>query len=140
VDLSRHRAEERGVELVLEVPESLPRVVGDAQELTQAVLNLLFNAVDAIPEGRRGRVRVRARQEGDEVLLEVEDDGVGMDPETRRRCVDLFFSTKPEGQGTGLGLGIVQHIVTDHGGALDIESEQGKGTTVRIRLPRTGPA
>jgi signal transduction histidine kinase len=140
VDLSRHRAEDRGVELVLEVPESLPRVVGDAQELTQAVLNLLFNAVDAIPEGRQGHVRVRARQEGDEVLIEVEDDGRGMDPETRRRCVDLFFSTKPEGQGTGLGLGIVQHIVTDHGGALDIESEPGKGTTVRIRLPRTGPA
>jgi signal transduction histidine kinase len=138
VELSRHRAEKRGVEMTLEVPAPLPHVVGDAQELTQAVLNLLFNAIDAIPEGREGHVRVLAREEGREVVLEVVDDGVGMDPETRRRCVDLFFSTKPEGQGTGLGLGIVQHIVTDHGGVLDIESEEARGTTVRIRLPLTG--
>ena len=91
--------------------------------------------MDAIPEDRGGRVQLVARRSGDEALLEVSDDGLGMDPETARRCVDFFFSTKPEGEGTGLGLAIVQHIVTDHGGSLEIESEEGRGTTVRIRLP-----
>ncbi|MHC4959810.1 MAG: sensor histidine kinase [Planctomycetota bacterium] len=132
--LAGHRAELRGVEVEVEGEQAVP-LVGDAQELTQAVLNLLLNAVDAIPEGRGGRVTVAARSEGGEVFLEVNDDGVGMDPETVRRCVDYFYSTKPEGEGTGLGMAIVQHIVTDHGGSLDIASERGKGTTVRMRLP-----
>lgn len=132
--LAAHRAELRGV--TIEVLDSGPvRVVGDPQELTQAVLNLVLNAVDAIPDKRGGRVTIVARRSGDEALLEIADDGLGMDPETARRCVDFFFSTKPEGEGTGLGLAIVQHIVTDHGGSLEIESEEGKGTTVSIRLP-----
>ncbi len=132
--LAAHRAELRGVKI--DVRDTGPvRVIGDPQELTQAVLNLVLNAVDAIPEKRGGRVKVVARRSGDEALLEVSDDGLGMDPETARRCVDFFFSTKPEGEGTGLGLAIVQHIVTDHGGSLEIESQEGKGTTVSIRLP-----
>lgn len=132
--LASHRAEKRHVAVDVTAPAEV-RVVGDAQELTQAVLNLVLNAVDAIPDGRGGRVSVEAREDGGEALLEVADDGVGMAPETARQAVDFFFSTKPEGEGTGLGLAIVQHIVTDHGGTLDIESEPGKGTTVRIRLP-----
>jgi len=135
VDLAAHRAEQRGVALVLDAASPVPGVVGDSQELTQAVLNLILNAVDAIPEGRAGTVTVAARREDRRVVLEVRDDGVGMDRETVRRCVDLFFSTKPEGQGTGLGLGIVQHIATDHGGTLAIDSAEGEGTTVRILLP-----
>jgi len=133
VALAAHRGELRGVEIAVRADQEL-RVVGDAQELTQAVLNLVLNAIDAIPEGG-GQVTVHCLREGPEAFLEVTDDGVGMDPVTVRRCVDFFFSTKPEGEGTGLGLAIVQHIVTDHGGTLDIQSEQGAGTTVRIRLP-----
>ncbi len=136
VALASHRAEKQGAELVLEPGEAVEGVVGDAQELTQALLNLILNAVDAVPEG--GRVTVRTRPgRGSAVVIEVEDNGEGMDEETRRRCVDFFFSTKPEGEGTGLGLAIVQHIVTDHGGSLDIESERGRGTVVRIGLPRS---
>jgi signal transduction histidine kinase len=134
VALAGHRAELRGV--TVEVAEEGPvPLVGDAQELTQAVLNLVLIAVHAIPEGRGGRVTVSARPVDGEDFLEVVDDGTGMDPETVRRCVDYFYSTKPEGEGTGLGMAIVQHIVTDHGGTLDIASERGKGTTVRMRLP-----
>jgi signal transduction histidine kinase len=135
VALATHRAEEQGVKLALEVSEPLDGIIGDAQELTQAILNLLLNAIDAIPEGARGAVSLRAGVVGDEVRIDVADTGVGMEEEIRRRCVDLFFSTKPEGEGTGLGLGIVQHIVIDHGGSLEIESEPGVGTTVTMRLP-----
>jgi signal transduction histidine kinase len=142
VNLALHRAERQGVKIDLQADDPVRGVAGDAQELTQAVLNLILNAIDAMPEGREGTVVVRARREGGEAVLEVADDGDGMDAETVRRCVDLFFSTKPEGEGSGLGLAIVQHIVTDHGGVLDIDSEEGRGTTVRIRLPVApgGPA
>ena len=136
VALATHLAEQRGVTISVETEEPLDGVVGDAQELTQALLNLLLNAVDAIPEGKRGEVGLSARVVEDEVRIEVVDNGVGMDQETAQRCVDLFFSTKPEGEGSGLGLGIVQHIVIDHGGSLEVESEPGEGTRVRIRLPR----
>ncbi len=137
-DLARHRADQRGIRLEVEAGESVDGVMGDTQELQEAVINLILNAVDAIPEGRDGTVTVSARTEGAEVVLEVADDGVGMDDEIRRRCVDPFYSTKEEGKGTGLGLGIVQHIATDHGGSLEIESEAGKGTRVRMRLPVAG--
>jgi signal transduction histidine kinase len=139
VELARHRAERRAIRIVAPLPGPVPGVVGDAQELAHAVLNLILNAIDAIPEAREGSVEVSARREGPDVVLEVADDGVGMDEETRRRCVDILFSTKPEGQGTGLGLAIVQHIAIDHGGSLEIESEKGRGTRVRMRLPAEAP-
>lgn len=132
--LASHRAERRGIRLDVAADRPVRGVIGDSQELTQAILNLLLNAEDAIPEGRAGTVRIEAREEGDEAVVEVTDDGVGMDPETARQCVDLFFTTKPE--GTGLGLAIVQFIVTQHGGTLDIRTEKDRGTTVLIRLPR----
>jgi len=131
--LASHRAERRGITLEVVAGPPLTGVIGDPQELTQAILNLLLNAEDAIPEERKGRVRIEARREGEEAVVEVADDGVGMDPETARQCVDLFFTTKPE--GTGLGLAIVQFIVTQHGGTLDIRTEKDRGTTVQIRLP-----
>jgi signal transduction histidine kinase len=131
--LARHRAERRGITLDVRADAPVDGVIGDHQELTQAVLNLALNAIDAIPEGRPGTVGIAARREGNEAVVDVSDDGVGMDQETARRCVDLFFTTKPE--GTGLGLAIVQFIVTEHGGSLDVQTEEGKGTTVSIRLP-----
>jgi len=131
--LASHRAERRGITLDVQADRPVTGVIGDAQELTQAVLNLVLNAEDAIPEGRPGTVRVDVRREGNEAVIEVSDNGVGMDPETVRQCVNLFFTTKPE--GTGLGLAIVQFIVTEHGGSLDIRTEREHGTTVSLRLP-----
>jgi signal transduction histidine kinase len=134
--LASHRAERKGIRLEVRADRPVKGVIGDAQELMQAILNLVLNAEDAIPEGRPGAVRVEARREGNEAVVEVTDDGVGMDPETARQCVDLFFTTKPE--GTGLGLAIVQFIVTEHGGSLDIRTGRGEGTTVLVRLPIGG--
>ncbi|HEX5138731.1 MAG TPA: ATP-binding protein [Planctomycetota bacterium] len=134
--LASHRAERRGITLEVRADRPVTGVVGDAQELTQAILNLVLNAEDAIPEGQAGTVRLEARREGAEAVVEVTDNGVGMDPVTAGQCVDLFFTTKPE--GTGLGLAIVQFIVTEHGGTMDIRTEKGKGTTVLMRLPIGG--
>ncbi len=109
-----------------------PQVAGHDADLREVMTNLIFNAVDAMPEG--GKLTIRTRPQGEQVILEVGDTGTGMTEEVRRRCLEPFFSTKGE-RGTGLGLAIVYGIVQRHGGSIDIESEVGKGTTFVIRLP-----
>ncbi|MGQ0614743.1 MAG: sensor histidine kinase [Planctomycetaceae bacterium] len=138
-DLAMHRAEPRGIRLEVRAEASVGGVVGDPQELIQAVLNLVLNGIDAIPEGAAGTITLSTRAEGGFAVLEVADDGSGMDEETRRRCVDMFYTTKAAGKGYGLGLAAVQHIATDHGGDLEIESELGRGTRVRLRIPLGQP-
>jgi CheY-like chemotaxis protein len=111
--------------------EKLPPINANEAELRELATNLIFNAVDAMPEG--GKIILRTRRCDEGVLLEIEDSGVGMNEETRSRCLEPFFSTKGE-KGTGLGLSMVFGIVQRHGGSLDIRSELGKGTTFCIRL------
>jgi CheY-like chemotaxis protein len=94
--------------------------------------NLIFNAVDAMPEG--GTITMRARVDGDDVLLTVADTGTGMSEEVRRRCLEPFFSTKDQ-QGTGLGLSMVQATVQRHRGTIAVDSTPGLGTTFSMRLP-----
>ncbi len=115
----------------------VPRVFASEVRLGQVFLNLLVNAAQAIPEGRvaDNEVRVRTRADGDTVIVEIEDTGVGMDARTRDRIFDPFFTTKVVGQGTGLGLSISHGIITTLGGRIDVESEVGKGTTFRVSLP-----
>lgn len=104
-------------------------------ELEQVVVNLVVNARDAIPDGRAGSVLVRVLADGSGgTLLEVADDGAGMDAATRERALEPFFTTKP--QGSGMGLSIVHGAVTRAGGTLTLESEPGVGTTVTVSLPR----
>ncbi len=118
-------------------------VLGDPAELREMLTNLIFNAVDALPDG--GRIGIRTYLEtgghggGERVCLDVSDDGVGMDETVRRRCLEPFFTTKGD-KGTGLGLSGVYGIVQRHGGALDIDSTPGRGTTFRIVLPAEVPA
>jgi len=138
-DLALHRAELRGIRLEVKAEGAVRGVVGDPQELIQAVLNLVLNGIDAIPEKAPGTIVLSAWVERGLAILEVADDGTGMDEETRRRCVDMFYTTKPAGKGYGLGLAAVQHIATDHGGELEIDSEPGKGTRVRLRIPLGRP-
>ena len=108
-------------------------ILGDPAELREMLTNLIFNAVDALPNG--GTITVRTKMEGLEVHLSVADNGIGMDEETRRRCLEPFYTTKGE-RGTGLGLSAVYGIIERHGGTLDIESEKGRGTMFCISLPR----
>ena len=110
---------------------SFPTIEADGEALKQALLNLIINAIQAIPDG--GTVTVSTRTEDDHVAIVVKDDGVGVAPENLDKVFDPFFSTKPS--GTGLGLAMVHRIVDAHGGVITFDSAPGKGTAVEIRLP-----
>ena len=137
VSLTRPKWQEqvrhRGVEVDIRTElKELPPMQGDPAELREMLTNLIFNAVDAMPMG--GVITVRTKLDDGEAQLCVADTGTGMDEETRRRCLEPFFTTKGE-RGSGLGLSAVYGIIERHGGAMEIESEKGKGTTFIIRLP-----
>jgi two-component system NtrC family sensor kinase len=123
----------RGIELGLEIAPSLPALAADRVQLEQALLNLVTNAVDAMPEG--GRLTLAAQPNGDGVALVVSDSGVGIPPDHLTRVFDPLFTTKPPGKGTGLGLPILREIVEAHGGSVRLESRAGEGTTAVVRLP-----
>ena len=110
---------------------------GIGAELREVLTNLIFNALDAIAGA--GVVTVRTQRKDGQAILEVIDTGAGMTPEVRDRCLEPFFTTKGD-QGTGLGLAMVFGIIKRHQGTLEIESEPGLGTTVRIRLPACAPS
>jgi PAS domain S-box-containing protein len=138
VDLTRARwsdmAQQRGVviQLQLELDPQLPQIAAVESQIRDALVNLVFNAVDAMPNGGPLVIRTRADGRGrNRISIEVGDTGVGMDEDTRRRCLEPFFTTKGE-RGTGLGLAMVFGVAERHGAVLDIESQPGKGTTVRL--------
>jgi signal transduction histidine kinase/ActR/RegA family two-component response regulator len=110
-----------------------PPVAGYEPELREALTNLIFNAVDALPEGGTITIAIHPTEAGGSELS-VSDTGTGMPEEVRQRCLDPFFSTKGE-HGTGLGLAMVQGIMLRHGGSLKVESEPGRGTTIRLFFP-----
>lgn len=120
----------------------VPQISGNAGRLGQVFLNLLINAAQAIPEGKADveviRVRTYTDSSGDSVV-EVQDTGEGMSEATRAKIFDPFFTTKPIGTGTGLGLSISLGIINSHNGKIEVDSEQGKGTTFRITLPKALP-
>jgi CheY-like chemotaxis protein len=129
------------VELVARPGDALWPVFVDPGQFEQVVMNLAINARDAMPLG--GRLVLETTNEarslpdgGDEVVLRVHDDGVGMTDEVVKQIFEPFFTTKEEGKGTGLGLSMVYGLVTQAGGRISVESEVGRGTTFQIRLPR----
>jgi signal transduction histidine kinase/ActR/RegA family two-component response regulator len=107
-------------------------VMGDDSELREVLVNMVFNAVDAMPEG--GTLSLTSRTEGEAVIVKVVDTGVGMYPEVRSKIFDPFFTTKGKA-GLGLGLAVSFGIIRRHGGNIDVESRYGKGTEFRITLP-----
>ena len=123
----------RGIALGLDVAPALPAVGVDRVQLEQALLNLVSNAVDAMPEG--GRLSLAAQPDGDGVALVVADSGAGIPLEDLSRVFDPLYTTKPPGKGTGLGLPILREIVEAHGGTVRLESRAGEGTTAVVRLP-----
>jgi signal transduction histidine kinase/ActR/RegA family two-component response regulator len=136
VDLTRARwsdmPQQRGIviELRTELAADLPVVMGAESEIREALTNLIFNAVDALPAGGALTLRTRVAVCG-QVQVEVSDTGIGMDENARRSCLEPFFTTKGE-RGTGLGLAMVYGMVQRHGAEIEIDSALGQGTTVRL--------
>ena len=127
------------IHLFTELQVALPPVEGDQGALSNAVMNLCINAVDAMPNGGALTLRTR-RRDGGFVEVSVRDTGVGMTDDVRARAVEPFFTTKPVGEGTGLGLAMVYGTVKSHGGTLDISSTAGEGTEVTLVFPTTARA
>ena len=151
LDLTRARwsdmSQQRGIviRLATELAPGLPAILGVESEVREALTNLVFNAVDAMPDGGVLTLRTRAvtsaeggngaaAVKGDSVVVEVSDTGVGMNEDTRRRCLEPFFTTKGE-RGTGLGLAMVYGVTQRHGAEVRIESVVAVGTTVRLSFP-----
>ncbi len=119
--------------------EPLPIIMGNEAKMREALTNLVFNAVDAMPQG--GKIQLSSRPEAGKICIKVADTGIGMDEQALQRCFEPFYSTKGKA-GTGLGLSMVYGVVRRQGGTIDVKSQPGKGTTFTIRLPvqPAGPA
>jgi signal transduction histidine kinase len=132
VAVLRAKARAKSVTVTVDMEPGFPRVRGFAGELNQIWANLIDNALDAVPDS--GRVEVRANREGRRVVVRIIDNGSGIPAQIRERIFDPFFSTKPVGQGTGLGLDIVRRLVRHNDGEISLESEPGR-TEFRVALP-----
>ncbi len=132
------RCAKEGIAIERQLDEDLPEITADPSQLHQVLVNLMVNAIQAMPRG--GTLTLRTRRDGDNVLLSVEDTGTGMSEEVLMHMFVPFFTTKEVGQGTGLGLSVVHGIVTAHGGRVRVESEQGQGSRFEISLPISGSA
>ena len=131
--LLRHDRRMRSVELVEEFDAETPSVFMVEDHLVQVVLNVLINAVDAMPEG--GTLRIELRPAGGTVALRIHDTGAGMEPGVLKQCLEPLFTTKDQGKGTGLGLSISKDILEAAGGRIELFSAPERGTTVVVTLP-----
>jgi signal transduction histidine kinase len=132
----RQPIQTQGVELQVDIPPDLPSVKVDPTQVEQAVLEIVTNALDAMPKGGRLRIAASTAVNGAspaDVVLEVSDTGAGIPEAALASVFEPFFTTRQE--GTGLGLAIAKRYVEQNGGRLEIESRPGRGTTVRLRLP-----
>ena len=116
--------------------EDLPKIACNAPHIEQALSNLMQNAFDAI--GEKGQITVEGHNEGDMVVIDIIDDGKGIEEAHLSKVFDPFFTTKPVGQGVGLGLTTAQNIIRMHNGSIAVSSGEKGITTVTIRLPHNG--
>ena len=137
--LITHKLELARVEVRLELAEPLPSVNCDSSQIQQVALNLLLNAAEATRGAGLIVVRTRPVYQGNQVLLEVQDNGTGIPPEILKHIFDPFFTTKEEGKGVGLGLAVVYGIIDSHDGEIEVDSKVGQGTTFRVILPMATP-
>jgi signal transduction histidine kinase len=137
LELCRYQILKAGVAVETEFEEGAPCVLGVANQLEMALINLTVNALYAMTRG--GRLQIRTRTVGTNVEISVADNGCGIPEAIRAKIFQPFVTTRPEGQGTGLGLSTVLRIVERHGGRIDFTTEEGKGTTFRVTLPAMAP-
>jgi len=137
VMLVRHHMEIAGIRLEARLIDGDDQLMCDAEQIEQALVALLINAVEAMPDG--GSARVVAAAETDTLSLSVSDSGCGIADDTMPHIFEPFFSTKAGAEGAGLGLAVVYGIVERHGGSISVDSKVNQGTTFRIVLPRRPP-
>lgn len=134
VSLFGHKMELQHVRLNLDLAENLPQLLGDPGQIQQCLVNLLFNAMEAMPDGGQITIRTRWEESQNLIRLEVEDTGPGIPEEMMSRIFEPFFSTKDQDKGVGLGLSVVYGIIKDHHGSIYVKSEVGKGSNFIIRF------
>lgn len=135
LELFRERLEKSRVTVEPALDDACPRVLADGDQMTQVFINLVMNAIHAMPEG--GTLHIGLAQEHDMVKLTVADTGHGIPHEALPMIFEPFFTTKEFGKGTGLGLTVVKGIIEEHQGTITVDSEEGKGTTFTILLPKS---
>jgi signal transduction histidine kinase len=131
------RCEKEGVAIKRRLSQELPDIIADPSQLHQVLVNLVVNAIQATTTG--GTVTIDTRAVDQQVVLAIEDDGVGMSAEVLKKIFIPFFTTKDVHEGTGLGLPVVHGIVTSHGGTVSVQSAPGRGARFEIRLPQASP-
>jgi two-component system NtrC family sensor kinase len=133
LSLVEYKLERSGVEVETDFDEKLKSCVGDGQHIEQVIINLVLNAVDAMPHG--GRLSISSFCDNSLACIAIEDNGVGISPGNIDKIFDPFFTTKEPGKGTGLGLSVSYSIIKEHGGDISVESKKNKGTKFVVALP-----
>jgi two-component system NtrC family sensor kinase len=133
LDFLGSRCEKENVEVKRSLSKNLPRITADPSQLTQVLVNLVINAVQAMDGG--GKLTISTYRLQDFVCLEVEDTGVGMSKDLIKKIFNPFYTTKGIGKGTGLGLPVVHGIVSSHGGKIEVESQEGRGSRFVVKFP-----
>jgi len=139
--LEKHRIEDLGITVQTDTPDDPVRIQAAPMEIQQALFNVFKNAIDAVSENEPDepmeiRVSVRVRDDEDEAVVDVTDTGPGMSDQMRDRAFDPFYTSKNDGDGSGLGLSIAHRIVQNHGGTIEIHDTSENGTSIRVYLPR----
>ncbi len=127
------RCEKEGIVMIRRLDDDLPQIFADPSQIYQVLVNLVVNAIQAMPNG--GRLTISTSKDAGFVCLVVEDTGVGISPDVQKHLFVPFFTTKDVGQGTGLGLAVVHGIVMDHGGTVHVKSQLSQGSSFEVRLP-----
>lgn len=138
-DLRQYDLRARNINLTIDLDDRIPLTLVDADQIQQVLLNMVNNSAQAIPAGAPGRIVVGTRREGDWLRVWVEDNGKGIPESLKEKIFDPFFSTKGENTNSGLGLSISYGIVKEHGGDILVDSREGSGATLTIRLPVIHP-
>jgi signal transduction histidine kinase len=133
--LTQHRMEIQNVALNTQFSPGPLITRGDANQLQQCFLNLIFNAIEVMPEGGQLSLESRPDSSREDALITIRDTGSGIDKKNLEHIFDPFFTTKETGEGTGLGLSIVYGVVKAHGGSIKVDSQVGKGTFFNLRFP-----
>ncbi|MFC1781291.1 ATP-binding protein [Planctomycetota bacterium] len=130
-----HNEVHKRADIQLDLEENLPTFIGNSQKIEQVLVNMIVNASQAMRDGIKGLITIGTKNDGKNLIVKVEDNGIGMNQKTMRQICDPFFTTKRSKGGTGLGLAIAYRIIEEHGGDISVTSKSGQGAKFTIRIP-----